>query len=177
MSPARFRVLLAVATAAHLWWLSIPTAAARGTAHSVHYALLLAAAVGLFLLQSWGRVCLLLALLLGLAVARPLDAVIGSASLILAGIVLGVAFSPPISGRLVRRGWEALDEEQEPPPDETLFVPIVQGDPALIDVTASWLEASNIEYVVEGGRLLVRAEHVETARSIVAEASGEMRPN
>jgi len=31
--------------------------------------------------------------------------------------------------------------------------------------------------VVEEGRLLVRAEDADTARSILAEASGEMRPN
>ncbi len=175
MSPARFRVLVALATAAHLWWLSLP-ADAPGPAAPVYYVLLLAAAVGLFLVQWWGRVCLLLALLIGIFAAPAPAPFIGPVALILGGLVLGIAFSPPFSNRFVRPEWQPMDEEEVPAGD-TLFVPIVQADSALIDVTASWLEASNIEYVVEEGRLLVRAEDAETARSILAEASGEMRPN
>jgi hypothetical protein len=175
VSPARFRVLVALATAAHLWWLSLP-AEAPGPARPIYYLLLLAAAVGLFLLQWWGRVSLLLALVIGVFAAPPPAAFIGPAALLLGGVVLGIAFSPPMRNRFVKPEWTAMDEE-ELPAEETLFVPIVLSDAALIDVTASWLEASNIEYVVEEGRLLVRAEDAETARSIVAEASGEMRPN
>lgn len=175
MSPARFRVLVALTTAAHLWWLSLP-AEAPGPAAPVYYLLLIAAAVGLLLVQWWGRVALLLALLIGIFAAPSAAPFIGPLALILGGLLLGISFSPPMSHRFVRPEWKAMDEE-ELPKDETLFVPILQSDPALIDVTASWLEASKIEYVVEEGRLLVRAEDAETARSIVAEASGEMRPN
>lgn len=176
MTPGRFRLLVGAATAAHLWWLSLATAPA-GYAQPFYYALLIAAAAGLLLLQWWSRAALLVALAVGSFAAPPADRVIGPVALLLGGIVLGISFCPPMAGRFARREWQPLGENEVPDKSETLFVPIVQGDQELIDVTASWLEASRIEFVVEEGRLLVRAEDADTARSILAEAAGEMRPN
>jgi hypothetical protein len=206
MSVARFRLLLVVTTAVNLWWISLPDGWSRLPASTqeilrysgrdallpsehwlsswnyyLYYSLLLAAAIGLFLMRRWGRTLLLihsafataLALVTGIVVSPPIDVFVGSVAVILTGVVLGVAYFSPIAHQFV--GHPMI-------PDDLRFVSLLEtSDAQWFNTTTSWLDAAGIEYAVQGDpirdgavRIFVHEEDASAARSVVAEAASEL---
>lgn len=179
---------------------------ASAWAYYLFNALLLAAGAGLMLLQRWGRTLLLVHTAFGIAmtlftganVSLPFDAFIGSTATTLAAVVLGIAYTQPISGLLSggqpKREAHIEQTSTSEPRDVTLVPVLETGDATQLEVVKAWLTAAGIEHVVEndtaqdfiaagrlGGhnfalgasRILVAQEDAEAARLLANDAATE----